>query len=345
MKKTPVGKCLVACLLIFSLTTYVPAQDTVSLVGCGSVVPSPLYGVWAETYSGRYPHVQIKYLPLGSGEGIRQITAGSADFAAGEIPISDQEMKDTGKKIRHLPLFLTAVVPVYNVPGVSQKLRFSGKALADIFSGEVRRWNHPELVKLNPGVQLPDLAITPFHREPGKGTTFLFTDFLSKSSAPFRSKIGITSTPVWPYGVDVQGGQAMVKQVSETAGGIGYAELNVAKGGSVGIGLVQNASGAFIEASPESAAAACPRSLTGDARVSLTNTPGENVYPITGFSWMFVPVEGVSTIRAEALRSFLKFIFTDGQSMIASHGHLPLPPRITASVLAQLDNSKLAQGR
>jgi len=339
VKKTPVGKCLTACLLVFSLTASMPAQTAVSLVGCGSVIPSPLYAVWAEAYSGRNPHVQIRYLPLGSGEGIKQITAGSADFGAGEIPISDKEMKETGKKIRHLPLFLTAVVPVYNVPGVSQRLRFSGKVLADIFSGEVKRWNHPALVKLNPGAPLPDLAITTFHRESGKGTMFLFTDFLSKSSTAFRSKIGIDSSPVWPVGNGVQGGQAMVKKVSETPGGIGYAELNVAKGGTVGIGLVQNASGAFIEASPESAAAACPKTLASDPRVSLTNTPGENVYPITGFSWMFVPAEGVSSTRSDALRSFLKFIFTDGQAMIAAHGHLPLPPRIASSVL---DNLQLA---
>lgn len=336
MKKTPVGKCLTVSLLIFCLIPPVPAQNTVSLVGCGSVIPSPLYSVWAEAFSGRNPHVQVRYLPLGSGEGIKQITTGSADFAAGEIPITDKEMKETGKKIQHLPLFLTAVVPVYNVPGVNQRLRFSGKVLADIFSGEVKRWNHPALLKLNPGVLLPDLAITTFHREPGKGTTFLFTDFLSKSSATFRAKIGTDSSPLWPIGNGVQGGQAMVKRVSETPGGIGYAELNVAKSAAVGTGLVQNSSGAFIDASPESAAAACPKTLAADPRASLINAPGENVYPITGFSWMFVPAEGVSSARSEALRGFLKFIFTDGQSMIAAHGHLPLPPRIATSVLNNL---------
>lgn len=337
MKEIPVAKYITVCLLVFCLCVPGPAQERVALVGCGSVIPGPLYGIWAEAYTSRNPHVQIKYLGLGSGEGIKQITAGSADFGAGEIPISDDEMKDTGKKIRHLPLFLSAVVPIYNVPGASPRLRFSGKVLAEIFAGDIKRWNHPELVKLNPGASLPNLAITTVHREPAKGTSFLFTEFLSKSSPAFRAKVGVSGSPNWPSGVTSQGAQSMVKLVLDTPGAIGYAELNVAKSGPVGVGLVQNASGAFVEASPETAAAACPPSLRGDMRVSLTNRPGENVYPITGFSYMFVPAEAASNARSEALRGFLRFVFTDGQSMIAAHGHLPLPPRITSSVLSTLN--------
>jgi len=323
-------------LLVVSLTLSLPAQQSISLVGCGSVIPAPLYGAWGEDYSKRNPEVQIKYLPLGSGEGIKQITAGSADFAAGEIPISDQEVRDSGKTIHQVPLFLTAVVPVYNVPGVSKRLRFSGKVLADIFSGEIKYWDHADLVKLNPGAQLPHFAITAVHREPTKGTTYLFTDFLSKSSPSFRAKIGIDASPNWHSGVEAQGGSTLVKMVGDTAGAIGYAELNTAKKGTAGIGLVQNASGTFVEASPESAAAACPKNPKGDLRASLTNMPGENVYPITGFSWMFVSGEAMSSSRGQALRSFLKFVFTDGQAMLADRGHLPLPPRIIASVQSTL---------
>jgi phosphate transport system substrate-binding protein len=323
-------------LVVVSLTLALPAQQSVSLVGCGSVIPAPLYGAWGDAYSGRNPQVQIKYLPLGSGEGIKQITAGSADFAAGEIPISDQEVQESGKNIHQVPLFLTAVVPIYNVPGVSKRLRFSGKILADIFAGEMKYWDHPDLVKLNPGAELPHLAITAVHREPAKGTTYLFTDFLAKSSPAFRAKIGVDASPHWRTGVEAQGGSILVKMVSDTSGSIGYAELNTAKKGTAGIGLVQNASGMFVEASPESAAAACPRNPKGDLRASLTNMPGENVYPITGFSWMFVSEEAMSSSRAQALRSFLKFVFTDGQAMLAERGHLPLPPRIVASVQSTL---------
>jgi phosphate transport system substrate-binding protein len=310
-------------LLVVSLTLVLPAQQAISLVGCGSSIPAPLYTAWGEAYSSRTPQIQVKYLPLGSGEGIRQITSGSADFAASEIPISDKEVKASGKTIYQVPLFLTAVVPIYNVPGVSQRLRFSGKVLADMFLGDVKYWDHPELVKLNPGAQLPHLAITTVHREPAKGTTYLFTDFLSKSSPAFRAKIGTDSSPNWPSGLTAQGG-------------IGYAELNVAKGGAVSMGLVQNASGAFVEASPESAAAACPQNPKGDFRVSLTNMPGEHVYPITGFSWMFVTAESMSASRSQALRGFLKYVFTDGQSMLAARGHLPLPQRMVASVIDTL---------
>jgi phosphate transport system substrate-binding protein len=336
VKKNLIASSMLVWLLVLSLTLVLPAQQTISLVGCGSVIPAPLYGAWGEAYSSRSPQVQVKYLPLGSGEGIRQITAGSADFAAGEIPISDKEVKASGKNIRQVPLFLTAVVPIYNVPGVSQRLRFSGKVLANMFTGEMKYWDHPDLVKLNPGTQLPHLPITTVHREPAKGTTYLFTDFLSKTSPAFRSKIGTDASPNWPYGITAQGGTTLVKMVSDTPGAIGYAELNVAKGGAVSMGLVQNASGAFVEASPESAAAACPQDPKGDFRVSLTNMPGEHVYPITGFSWMFVTAESMSAPRSQALRGFLKFVFTDGQSMLAPRGHLPLPPRMVASVLSTL---------
>ena len=336
VKKNLLASSMLVWLLIVSLTLTLAAQQTVSLVGCGSVIPAPLYGAWGDAYSHSNPQVQIKYLPLGSGEGINQITTGSADFAAGEIPISDQELRESGKTIYQVPLFLTAVVPIYNVPGVSKRLRFSGKVLADIFAGEMKYWDHPDLVKLNPGAQLPHLAIIMVHREPAKGTTYLFTDFLSKSSPAFRAKIGISASPSWRSGLEAQGGSTMVKTVSDTPGAIGYAELNTAQKGTAGIGLVQNASGVSVEASPESTAAACPKNPKGDLRASLTNMPGENVYPITGFSWMFVSADAMSSSRAQALRGFLKFVFTDGQSMLADRGHLPLPPRIVASVQTTL---------
>lgn len=336
MKKNPIGSSVLVWLLVLSLTLVLPAQQAISLVGCGSVIPAPLYTAWGDAYSSRSPQVQIKYLPLGSGEGIKQITAGSADFAAGEIPISDKELKASGKTIYQVPLFLTAVVPIYNVPGVSERLRFSGRALADMFDGDIKYWDHPELVKLNPGTHLPHLAITVLHREPAKGTTYLLTEFLSKSSSGFRTRVGTDSSPQWPTGITAQGAPTMVKMVNDTAGAIGYAELNTAKSGGAAIGLVQNASGSFVEASPESAAAACPQNLKGDFRVSLSNTPGESVYPITGFSWMFVTAEGVSASRSQALHGFLKFVYTDGQSMLAARGHMPLPPRIVASVMSTL---------
>jgi phosphate transport system substrate-binding protein len=336
MKKTSIGTQTLVCLMVLSLISGLPAQESISIVGCGSTIPSALYRVWGSAYTQRNPRVQVKYLPLGSGEGINQITAGAADFGAGEIPISDKAMRETGKNIRHLPLFLSAVVPIYNVPGVSQ-LRFSGKVLGDMFDGAIKRWNHPDLAKLNPGVQLPNLAITTVHREPGKGTTYLFTDFLSKSNPGFRAQIGTDASPKWRSGLGAEGGQDLVKQVNQTPGAIGYAELNVAKAGGAAVGLVQNASGEFVEATPESAAAACPAIVKGDFRISLTNRPGKNVYPITGFSWMFVPTEGVSQARTDALRSFLKFIFTDGQAMTEAHGHLPLPPEVVASVLSTME--------
>jgi phosphate transport system substrate-binding protein len=327
--------CLTLCL---TLAWALPVQDSIALVGCGSVIPKAIYGTWADAYTERNPHVSIKYLPLGSKEGIKQITEGLADFGGSEIPISDEEMRATGKPILQLPLFLTAVVPIYNVPGANQELRFSGRVLADMYAGRIKSWNHPDLVKLNPGVQLPNLAITAVHREPGKGTTYLFTDFLSKTNPAFRAQIGTSSSPEWPGGVTGQGGEGMVRQVKEVSGAIGYAELNVAKASGVAIGQVQNLSGAIVTATPEGAAAACPRNLKRNFNVSLTNMPGANAYPITGFTWMFVPAKGASAARSKALNGFLKFIFTDGQAMIVAHGHLPLPPQMTSSVLSTLES-------
>ncbi|HWX53073.1 MAG TPA: phosphate ABC transporter substrate-binding protein PstS [Verrucomicrobiae bacterium] len=321
--------CLILCLVV-------PAQDTIALVGCGSVIPKGLYGVWANAYMQRNPRVRITYLPYGSKEGIKQITEGAADFGGGEIPITNAEMKATGKTILQFPLFLTAVVPVYNVPGTSRPLRFSGKVLADIYMGKIKSWNHPDLARLNPGVSLPNLAISAYHREPGKGTTYLFTDFLSRTNPSFRSLVGTDSSPAWPGGKEAQGGETLVRQVKATEGAIGYAELNTAQAGGVSIGQVQNLSGAFLTATPEGAAAACPRNLSRDFRVSLTNMPGANAYPITGLTWMFVPAEGATPTRAQALNSFVKFIFTDGQPMIEAQGHIPLPSQVVSAILERL---------
>jgi phosphate transport system substrate-binding protein len=336
VKKVSIRKYMLVFLLVLSITSGLPAQETISLVGCGSVVPNGLYGAWAEAYTKRNPQVQIKYLPFGSDEGVKQMTAGLADFGGGEIPISDKQMGAFEKDILHLPIFLTVVVPIYNVPGSSRELRFSGRVLADIFTGGIQRWNHPELVKLNPRAQLPNLPITTVHREPGKGTTYLFADFLSKSSPAFQTRFGTSASLKWPSGLTAQGGEDMVQQVRKLPGAIGYAELNVAKAGSVAIGEVQNSSGAFVSATPQSAIAACPRSLKNNFRLSLTNRPGENAYPMTGFTWMFVPAKGASAARSKALTGFLKFIFTDGQAMIADHGHVALPPEIVSSVLNTL---------
>jgi len=333
VKEVSIGSHILIFLLVLSLTSGLTAQETISLVGCGSVVPKQLYGAWAEEYTKRNPQVQVKYLPFGSDEGIRQMTAGLADFGGGEIPLSDKETGAAAKHVLALPIFLTVVVPIYNVPGTNRELRFSGKVLADIFTGGIQRWNHPELVKLNPGVQLPNLSITTVHREAGKGTTYLFTDFLSKTSPTFQARLGTAASPMWPSGLTAQGGEDMVQQVRKLPGAIGYAELNVAKAGSVAIGQVQNSSGAFVSATPQSAMAACPRNLKNDLRISLTNRPGENVYPMTGFTWILVPVKGASPARSKALNRFLQFIFTDGQAMIADHGHVALPPQIVSSVL------------
>ena len=327
--KTSVAKLLLVYLLIFSLNTHLPAQGSMVLVGCGSVIPGPLYGVWADVYTSRNPQVRVNYLPLGSAEAIKQITSGAADFGAGEIPISDEEMKATGFHIK----------PDTLVFGRLDILNNGFRAAAYValhWAGPNTQWFPLAEEVFDHPLVFQGLAASSHGNQ---AITFQFGDLGEKQTFPALtlSPIGddVTSSPNWP-GLTAQGGSGIVKQVAETAGAIGYAELNTAKSGPVGIGLVQNANGAFIEASPETAAAACPPSLKEDMRMSLTNRPGDLVYPITGFSYMFVPVDAPSGDRSKALRSFLKFVFTDGQSMIASRGHLPLPPRIVSSVLTTL---------
>ena len=338
------GRACLPLLLLFGLGVAASAQEVISLVGSGSNLPSPLYQVWVQNYNRRDSKIQVHYQGLGTGESITLITAGSGDFGGGEVPISDAQLRTAKVKIVHLPTVLAAIVPVYNVPGVDRQLRFSGEVMARIFLGTIKSWDDPAITRLNPGIKLPHLAITVVHRNEGKGSNYILSDFLSKTSPEWRARIGKTASPKWPLGQTAERGQDMVAKVKNTPGGFGYVELGFASSdASVHAGSVQNASGDFVSASPESMTAACramEKSIPADLRVSLTNPPGKDSYPITSFTWLYVPVSGLKAERASALADFLRWALSDGQGMAREHGYAPLPPSILGKSSALADQVK-----
>jgi len=324
-------------LLILGLCTTVMAQSAVVLVGSGSTVPAPLYNRWAQEYGKHSPMVQVRYVPIGTSEGIKQIANGSGDFGAGEVRLTDKERKENG--LTELPAVLIAIVPVYNVPGVQQQLRISGEVLAEIFLGEVKTWSAPSIAKLNPGVTLPNLRIEVVNRPAGKGSNYVLTDFLSKASARFRSEIGVTASPKWPVGVSAERSSDMVYKVRGEPGAIGFVELAYAMNSKLPTFAVLNPAGKFVEASVETVAAACqaveaPRWSSFSA--SLTNAPGVDSFPITSFTWIYLRPSSSNEARAEALRDFLGWMYSDGQQFASQEGYAGLPPELLEAVRAKV---------
>jgi phosphate transport system substrate-binding protein len=309
------------------------AQEAVVLVGSGSSVPAPLYVKWSQEFNKRSPSVQMRYLPIGTTEGIKQISHGSGDFGAGEVPLSSADRSEG--HLTELPAALIGIVPMYNIPGVHSELRFSGELLGEIFLGEVKRWNDPQIAKLNPEASLPDLVIKVVYRPAGKGTNYVFTDFLSKTSPKFRSRIGVTASPNWPTGVSAERSSDMAEKVKAEDGAIGYGEMQYAVKDNVAYGRVLNASGKYVKASVETIVAAC-KGVEAPAwdklAASLTNAPGENAYPITSFTYLYVRNSSSDARRAGAIADLLGWVFSDGQTIGREEGYGELPPQLLAKV-------------
>jgi phosphate transport system substrate-binding protein len=312
------------------------AQERSVIVGAGSNLPIYLYQAWMSLFNASNGQVQVQYLPVGSSEGIDLISSGVGDFAAGEIPLTDQQMHNSKISLLAIPTTLVAIVPIYNLPR-KPELNFSGSVLARIYLGTISNWNDPQIVKLNPGVVLPDLPIRVVHRSPGKGSNFIFTDFLSKTDPEFRAEVGKSPSPDWPLGMEANRGQDMVEIVASIKGAIGYVELSFARKSRLGYGRVQNAFGQFVAATTASLEAAC-RSLEishpDDFRFSMINAPGKDSYPITSFTWIYVPTSGVSLASRRAVKQFLMWSLADGQKIAPTLGYAPLPGQIAAQVLA-----------
>jgi phosphate transport system substrate-binding protein len=314
----------------------VSAQESIILVGSGSSVPAPLYNRWVTEYNKRNLAIQLRYLAIGTSEGIKQIAKGSGDFGAGEVQLTAAERSEMN--LVELPTVMIAIVPMYHLPGIHQALRFSGELLAEIFLGEIKNWNDPQIAKLNSGVSLPDMPIKVIYRPAGKGTNYVFTEFLSKTSSKFRTRIGTTPSPAWPVGTPAERSSDMADKVKSETGSIGYGELQYAVKGDIAYGNVLNASGKYVKASPESITAAC-RAVEAPGwdkfAGSLTNPPGADSFPITSFTWLYLKGSSSDARRAGALGDFLNWAYTDGELLAGQEGYSELPQQLLAKVRAK----------
>ena len=338
MRKVAVFLGLVPLLVGFSVPAI--CQNAIALVGSGSNLPTPLYNNWIEEYNKLNPGIQVRYLSTGTVKGIDDISRGVGDFAAGEVPMTDEQLKSAQTPLLQIPTVLVAIVPIYNLPGVKHGLRFSGPILADIFLGTIKSWDDPRLKEMNPGQPLPHLDISVVHRSEGKGSNYIFTDFLSKTSSKWHGQIGKTPSPAWPVGASASRGEDMMEKVKSTNGAIGYIELGfVLKDSNVGVGVVENASGKFVAANHESIEAAYhafEKNIPGDFRASLTNASGADAYPIISFTWLYVPEKSANAERSRALVNFIEWALTAGKQSAESHGYTPLPASLAPKVLAKV---------
>ncbi len=312
-------------------------QKTIVLVGAGSSVPVPLYKHWAEDYNHSHTAIQLQYMPLGTTEGIKQIANNVSDFGAGEVLLSAEERN--ASNLVELPTALIGIVPIFNLPG-QQELRFSGELLAEIFLGDVKMWNDPRIAKLNPGASLPNMPITVVYRPAGKGSNYVFTDFLSHVSPKFRDRIGRSPSPKWPVGIPAERSQDMADKVKNNPGFIGFVEFQYAEDNHIAFGSVLNSSGRYVKASMESITAAC-RAVEGGEwskfAVSLVNAPGADSYPVSSFTWLYVPATAKDSSRAAALNNLLNWMYSDGQRAVAQEGYPALPAPLLVKVKAKVN--------
>jgi len=324
MKKT----WFVVSILLAVAITVAAHPGTVLLNAAGATFPYPIYSKWFDVYHQKDPNIQINYQSIGSGGGIRQLLAGTVDFGASDGPMSDDQLKDAKFKILHFPTVLGAVIPIYNVAGVTGELNFTQKALAGIYLGTITKWNDPEIAKANSGVSLPATDIVVVHRADGSGTSYIWTDFLSKVSSDWKSKVGMGTSVQWPVGLGGKGNEGVSGLVKQTPGSIGYVELIYAIQNNITFGKVQNASGKFLKADlvgVTAAAAAAAKDMPSDFRVSITNEPGPAAYPISSFTWLLVPAQISDATKRDAIKGFLKWMLTDGQGYNEGLAYARLP--------------------
>ncbi len=303
------------------------------LTAAGATFPYPIYSKWFTEYSAAHSGVEINYQSIGSGGGIKQFCSGLVDFGASDMPMTDQLIKDCKVKLVHIPTVLGADVPTFNVPGITN-LRFSGPLLSDIFLGKVTMWNDPAIAKDNPGVSLPDLKIIVVHRSDGSGTTFIWTDFLSKVSKSWADGPGKGTSVGWPVGVAGKGNEGVAGLVRQVPGTIGYVELIYALQNHMSFGAVQNAAGNWITASiPSVTAAAAGINMPADYRVSITNAPGADAYPISSFTYLLINPQLADPAKEKVIRDMLSWIVKDGEGEVSSLSYAPLPESVASKVL------------
>ena len=314
-------------LLLLCAFLALPAVGQTTLNGAGATFPYPMYSKWFSEYHKLHPDIQMNYQSIGSGGGIRQVIAGTVDFGASDGPMTDDQMKEAKMTILHLPTVLGADVPAYNVPGVTGELKFTSEVLAGMFLGKITKWNDKAITSANPGVNLPDKDIIIVHRSDGSGTTYIWTDYLSKVSSDWQGQVGTGTSVKWPVGLGGKGNEGVAGMIRQLPGSVGYVELIYAVQNNISYGSVKNAAGNFVKASLESvtAAAASAPKMPADFRVSITNAPGKDAFPISSFTWLLVPEQSKDAAKGKILADFLNWMVTDGQKMTAALSYAPLP--------------------
>ena len=316
-------------LCIAVLASCAWAQTTLN--GAGATFPYPIYSKWFNEYHNLNSNIQINYQSIGSGGGIRQVQAGTVDFGATDGPMTDEQIAQSKVKVLHVPTVLGAVVPAYNIQGVSGELKLTPDVLADIYLGKLSKWNDPRITKINPGINLPNQNITVVRRSDGSGTTYIFTDYLSKVSADWKNSVGRGTSVKWPVGIGGKGNEGVAGMLRQLPGSIGYVELIYALQNKIPFGAVQNSSGNFVKASLQSTtAAAVGVKMPPDFRVSITNPPGKDAYPIASFTWLLIPTNPADANKGKILKDFLFWMLDKGQTMVEALSYAPLPKDVVA---------------
>ena len=323
-------------LLLAGLALALPVMGQTTLNGAGATFPYPMYSKWFSEYNKLHPDVQINYQSIGSGGGIRQVLNGTVDFGASDGPMSDEQLSQSKTKILHIPTVLGAVVPAYNIPGISGEIKFTPEVLAGIFLQKITNWNDPALAKVNPGVNFPNQPIIVIYRSDGSGTTFIFTDYLSKVSKDWANGVGKGTSVKWPVGMGGKGNEGVAGQVRQLTGSIGYVELIYAVQNKITYGSVRNAAGNFVTASLDGVteAAASVKTMPADFRVSITNASGKTAYPISSFTWLLIPTPAKDPKKGKIIADFLDWMVNDGQKMASQLSYAPLPESVVEKVKA-----------
>ena len=331
-------------LVALALAGILWADSALSINGAGATFPYPMYSKWFDEYHKKNPNIQINYQSIGSGGGIKQVTEGTVDFGATDGPMNDEQLKafqeKHGSGILHFPTVLGAVVPTYNIRGVEASLNFTPEALAGIFLGKITKWNDPAITDANKGIKLPANEIVVVHRAESSGTTYVWTDYLTKVSDEWKTKVGKGAAVNWPVGLGAKGNEAVTGTVKNTPNSVGYVELIYAEANKIPYGSVKNAAGVFVKASlaaVSAAAAGAAKEMPDDFRVSITNVPGKSAYPISSFTWLLIPEKFSDAAKRDAIKGFVKWMLADGQTYAENLSYAKLPKEVVAMELKAIE--------
>jgi phosphate transport system substrate-binding protein len=334
-------KKILALVVAMAVMTSFAFADSVLINGAGATFPYPIYSKWFDEYGKANPGVMFNYQSIGSGGGIKQITAKTVDFGASDGPMTMDQLTAAPGRIYHIPTVMGAVVIAYNVEGVAKGLKLSGDVLADIYLGKITQWNDPRITEQNAGVALPSTSIVVVHRSDGSGTSYIFTDYLSKVSSEWKGRVGKSTSVNWPLGLGGKGNEGVAGMLKQTPNSIGYVELAYAKENSLPYAFMKNQSGAYIEPTLESTSkAADGADIPSDFRASVVNSPNPEAYPIASFTWLLIYKQMDNHTKGAAIVNFIKWAITDGQKYAEELDYAPLPPNVVALIQKKLDQVK-----